>query len=308
MNNPIIITKRNTDSEGNLFSIHLIETKQIFSDNSFVVLKQLPDELERVAIQGYKEVFDVERMKVHEFKVDYEQGIIYFHPKAIGKTVVVEYYGKGYELISASRIFTKYDKFGNVIETLEDVLDNVYEIKPILDKLVENDRLIDQLNNDVKEAKEMQPILHNNIIQGNATKQQLEQSIADAQEDIATIKATGNKEILIQSSEWTLRSDVYEKEIAHDLNSENLHVTAKNSDTKEAVTIGYKILDKTRVLLKSDEAINMSVILSASYYHPLITTNVDESEIIRARQGMRSLDSNMTRKINYESFSGNTIN
>ena len=65
MNNPIIITKRNTDSEGNPISVYLIETKKIFSDGSFIVLKQIPDELERVTIHGYKEVFDVERMKVH---------------------------------------------------------------------------------------------------------------------------------------------------------------------------------------------------------------------------------------------------
>ena len=117
MENPVIITKRNTDSESNPISVSLIETRQI-SDGAFIVLKQVPDELYRVNVQGYTEVFDVERLKVHEFNVDYEQGIVYFHPKAIGKTIVVEYYGRGYELISASRIFTKYDKFGNVIETL----------------------------------------------------------------------------------------------------------------------------------------------------------------------------------------------
>ena len=291
MNNPIIITKRNTDSEGNPFSVYLIETKKIFSDGAFIVLKQIPDELERVIIQGYKEVFDVERMKVHEFKVDYEQGVVYFHPKAIGKTIVVEYYGKGYELISASRIFTKYDKYGNVVETLEDVLDNVYEIKPILDKLAENDRLIDQLNSDVKEAKEIQPLLHSDIIRGTQTKQQLEESIANAQDDIATISATGNVEMLVSTNEWYLNVDVYEKEITHDLNSENPHLSFKNADTKEGVTMGYKIIDKARILLKSDEAINLSVTLSASYYKPLMTTNVDEGEILLAREG----EANMTR-------------
>lgn len=307
MENPVIITKRNTDSEGNPISVYLIETKKIFSDGSFIVLKQIPDELERVTIQGYKEVFDVERMKVHEFKVDYEQGIVYFHPKAIGKTIVVEYHGKGYELISASRIFTKYDKYGNVVETLEDVLDNVYEIKPILDKLAENDRLIDQLNSDVKEAKEIQPVLHNDIIQGNQTKQQLEESIANAQDDIATISATGNVEMLVSTNEWYLNVDVYEKEITHDLNSENPHLSFKNADTKEGVTMGYKIIDKTRILLKSDEAINLSVTLSASYYKPLMTTNVDEGEILLAREGEANLRDNMIRKINYKLFTANSL-
>lgn len=297
MENPVIITKRNTDSEGNPISVYLIETKKIFSDGSFIVLKQIPDELERVTIHGYKEVFDVERMKVHEFKVDYEHGIVYFHPKAIGKTIVVEYYGKGYELISASRIFTKHDKFGNVIETLED----------ILDKLADNEKLINQLNTDIKDAKELQPVLHNDIIQGNQTKQQLEESIANAQDDITTIKATGNVEMLVSANEWYLNVDVYEKEITHDLNSENPHLSFKNADTKEGVTMGYKIIDKTRILLKSDEAINLSVTLSASYYKPLMATNVDEGEILLAREGKANLRDNMIRKINYKLFTAESL-
>ena len=306
MENPVIITKRNTDSESNPISVSLIETRQI-SDGAFIVLKQVPDELYRVNVQGYTEVFDVERLKVHEFKVDYEQGIVYFHPKAIGKTIVVEYYGRGYELISASRIFTKYDKFGNVIETLEDVIEKIHEIKPTLDKFADNEKLINQFNADIEDAKELQPILHNDIMQGTQTKQQLEESIANAQNDIATIKATGNVEMLVSTNEWHLNVDVYEKEITHDLNSENPRISFKNADTKEGATIGYKIIDKTRILLKSDEAINLSVTLSASYYKPLINTDVDEGEIVGAREGKASLRDNMIRKINYKPFTADRL-
>lgn len=307
MNNPVIITKRNTDSEGNPISVYLIETKKIFSDGSFIVLKQIPDELERVTIQGYKEVFDVERMKVHEFKVDYEQGIVYFHPKAIGKTIVVEYYGKGYELISASRIFTKYDKFGNVIETLEDIIEKIHEIKPTLDRLTKSEELINEVNENLDRLEILNPEMKNNIEVGTNVKNELEESIANAQNDIATIKATGNVEMLVSTNEWYLNVDVYEKEITHDLNSENPHISFKNADTKEAVTMGYKIIDKTRILLKSDEAINLSVTLSASYYKPLMTTNVDEGEILLAREGEANLRDNMIRKINYKLFTANSL-
>ena len=306
MENPVIITKRNTDSESNPISVSLIETRQI-SDGAFIVLKQVPDELYRVNVQGYTEVFDVERLKVHEFKVDYSQGVVYFHPKATGKTVVVEYYGIGYELISASRVFTKYDKYGNVIETLEDVIEKIHEINPILDKFADNEKLINQFNADIEDAKELQPILHNDIMQGTQTKQQLEESIANAQNDIATIKATGNVEMLVSTNEWHLNVDVYEKEITHDLNSENPHISFKNADTKEGATIGYKIIDKTRILLKSDEAINLSVTLSASYYKPLINTDVDEGEIVGAREGKASLRDNMIRKINYKPFTADRL-
>lgn len=307
MENPVIITKRNTDSEGNPISVYLIETKKIFSDGSFIVLKQIPDELERVTIQGYKEVFDVERMKVHEFKVDYEQGIVYFHPKAVGKTIVVEYYGKGYELISASRIFTKYDKFGNVIETLEDIIEKIHEIKPTLDRLTKSEELINEVNENLDRLEILNPEMKNNIEVGTNVKNELEESIANAQDDIATISATGNVEMLVSANEWYLNVDVYEKEITHDLNSENPHLSFKNADTKEGVTMGYKIIDKTRILLKSDEAINLSVTLSASYYKPLMTTNVDEGEILLAREGEANLRDNMIRKINYKLFTANSL-
>lgn len=307
MENPVIITKRNTDSEGNPISVYLIETKKIFSDGSFIVLKQIPDELERVTIQGYKEVFDVERMKVHEFKVDYEQGIVYFHPKAVGKTIVVEYYGKGYELISASRIFTKYDKFGNVIETLEDIIEKIHEIKPTLDRLTKSEELINEVNENLDRLEILNPEMKNNIEVGTNVKNELEESIANAQDDIATISATGNVEMLVSTNEWYLNVDVYEKEITHDLNSENPHLSFKNADTKEGVTMGYKIIDKTRILLKSDEAINLSVTLSASYYKPLMTTNVDEGEILLAREGEANLRDNMIRKINYKLFTAESL-
>ena len=306
MENPVIITKRNTDSEGNPISVSLIETRQIF-DGPFIVLRQAPDDLYRVNIQGYTEVFDIERLKVHEFKVDYEQGIVYFHPKAIGKTIVVEYYGRGYELISASRIFTKYDKYGNVIETLEDVIDSVYKIKPTLDRISKSEELIDQIHSDLDKAETIMPQLNELVTEGERVKEELDEVINAAQDDINMIKAAGNAEVLINVDEWVLNGTMYEKEITHDLNSENVHVSFKNADTKEGATMGYKIINKTRILLKSDEAINLSVTLSASYYKPLINTDVDEGEIVGAREGKESLRDNMIRKINYKPFTADRL-
>ena len=306
MENPVIITKRNTDSEGNPISVSLIETRQIF-DGPFIVLRQAPDELYRVNIQGYTEVFDIERLKVHEFKVDYEQGIVYFHPKAIGKTIVVEYYGRGYELISASRIFTKYDKFGNVIETLEDVIDSVYKIKPTLDRISKSEELMSQIHSDLDKAEIIMPQLNELVTEGERVKEELDEVINAAQDDINMIKAAGNTEVLINVDEWVLNGTMYEKEITHDLNSENVHVSFKNADTKEGATMGYKIINKTRILLKSDEAINLSVTLSASYYKPLINTDVDEGEIVGAREGKESLRDNMIRKINYKPFTADRL-
>lgn len=235
---------------------------------------------------------------------------IYDEHDTMGKNVVMtlqEMIDKGKEAIrilidlgDAYHIITRLEKdIANGTE-LATRLENDIEVgTPLQENLhsdiVEAKKWKDQLHQDVTDGKVLQPLLQQTVEDAEDVKVRLDKSIADAQEDIATIEATGNKEIIIQSSQWRLNGDVYEKEITHDLNSENLHVTAKNSNTKEAVTIGYKIVDKTRILLKSDEAINMSVILSASYYHALMTTDVDEGEIVRARKGETSLDVKITK-------------
>lgn len=335
---PTIITKRNVDSMENPIGVKLLEKKQVMDNHSCIVLSQIPDENYRITIEGFNEVFNSDELGNNNFYVSYSQGVIYFLPRYNGKTVVVEYYGIGYELISASRVFYKYDKHGGIIETLEEILDNAKEqlelIKTlgdsvkVIEKLemdLENGKVLhgnlendievgtplqenlhsdiveakkwkDQLHQDVADGKVLQPLLQQTVDDAEDVKIRLDKSIADAQEDIATIEATGNKEVIIQSSQWRLNGDVYEKEITHPCNSENLHVTAKNSDTKEAVTIGYKILDKTRILLKSDESISMSVILSASYYHATQTISDDiAEEVVKARKGEESLDVKITK-------------
>ena len=202
------------------------------------------------------------------------------------------------------------------IENTKD--DAISEVSTIRNDAVQSIEInLNQANDVFTEMQKVQEEFKTNLPILNEGIERIEQSgeiikeLQDAsnsvQDDIATIKATGNKEIIIQSSDWTLNVDVYEKEITHDLNSENPHISFKNADTKEAVTMGYKIIDKTRILLKSDEAINLSVTLSASYYKPLMTTNVDEGEILLAREGEANLRDNMIRKINYKLFTAESL-
>ena len=344
-----LILKRNVDSQGNPVSINIVDMKPVMDNHSCIVLSQIPDEYYRLNIEGYSEVFDVENVGAKEYKVDYANGVVYFNPVNIGKTITIDYKGIGCELIYCSRVASKLDVYGNVVETLEEMIDKgknylklietlgnsvtiinkleleieegqtLYDLlhsdiaigKPLQENLhadiTEAGKWKDQLHQDVADGKVLQPLLQQTTNDAEDVKTRLDQSIADAQDDIDKITAAGNKEVLIQSSQWTLNVDMYEKEISHDLNSENLHITAKNSDTKEVVTIGYKILDKTRILLKSDEAINLSATLSASYYKPLITTNVDEGEIVGAREGKANLRDNMIRKINYKPFTADRL-
>lgn len=216
---------------------------------------------------------------------------------------LIEILGDAVEVILSLRNDIKigqelHNTLNNDIEVATPLQENLHS------DIIEAKKWKDQLHNDVQEGKTLQPLLEQTIDNSNATKAELEQTIANAQDDIATIKATGNEIINITSSEWTYNdtSKMYEKQITHTCKSENVHVTCKTSDTKEALFLPWKIVDKSNILLKSDEAINVSVIISASYYKALID-NTTTQEVIDARKGeatlldkMNSIDEDLRTK------------
>ena len=96
---PTIITQRNVDSMEKSYRVKLLEKKQVMDNHSCIVLSQIPDENYRITIEGFNEVLNSDELGNNNFYVSYSQGVIYFLPRYNGKTVVVEYYGIGYELI-----------------------------------------------------------------------------------------------------------------------------------------------------------------------------------------------------------------
>lgn len=158
----------------------------------------------------------------------------------------------------------------------------------------------------------------------NGTKK-LTNKLDELNQSIEDIKAESQKvdnvEFIIKSADWILNETVYEKQITHNLGSENLHVTARNSSTKEAITIGYKIIDKNSILVKSDEGnINASIILSAGYVKGIQTVSDDViSEVVKSRNGHASLHDRLVaieniideltkNKISFSDFTETTIN
>lgn len=190
---PTIITKRNVDSMENPIGVKLLEKRQVMDNHSCIVLSQIPDENYRITIEGFNEVFNSDELGNNNFYVNYSQGVIHFLPRYKGKTVVIEYYGIGYELISASRVFYKYDKHGGIIETLEEILDNAKEqlelIKTlgdsvkVIEKLemdLENGKVLhDNLENDIEVATPLQQNLHADVVEATKWKDQLHQDVTD---------------------------------------------------------------------------------------------------------------------------------
>lgn len=304
-NGDALIFKYNLDEYGNPISIKVDKEEKQVSVHGTIQLEYVPDEYNRVVILNedntqMTEVFNRDEIKPNTYYVDYNNGVVYLDKSQFGKTKIYNYYKKGLQLIGCSRIYDEHDVSGkHVVLTLQEIIDAGREALRFLLDIGDAKKVIELLESLIAEGKltitnlenkknECIQSINNAISQATQDKNEIVQEIQDniQQAKDEVVNVAGNKEVIIKSSQWALNGDVYEKEITHDLNSENLHVTAKNSDTKEAVTIGYKILDKTRILLKSDEAINMSVILSASYYHAAqtISDNIAE-EVVKARKG-----------------------
>ena len=62
-----------------------------------------------------------------EYKVDYSEGKVWFHPSLEAKKVSVDYYGLGYDMIHVNRVYTQYDEIsGDVTETLGVINNETY--------------------------------------------------------------------------------------------------------------------------------------------------------------------------------------
>lgn len=119
----------NIDEFGEPVSIYIEnEIKQVSPINYCVQLNQIPDEFHRLVIEDDSEnilfeVFGNDVVVTGSFKVNYANGIVWFNSDMSGKNIKLTYYGRGIELINASRIvmsdgMTLEDKISKIEERL----------------------------------------------------------------------------------------------------------------------------------------------------------------------------------------------
>lgn len=296
-----ITAKYNVDEYGSPISVQRTEIQQIHPLKN-VIATNIIDEATRVQITNKIEVFNIDDIKnINQFYVDYANGRIYFHPDLKGQTITYEYGDIGQMFLSARNIYTEVNDLGEVTEYLsqyiEKVDDKLVELdtdlntyKDVLDRVQESEVLINQLNSDIKIATPLQENLHNDVLMASEKRNELENAMNEAQVDIDKVVASGNFMLNVLSGQWVKNGSSYEKVVSHPCNSENVHISCRNTTTNDAVTIGYRILNRSSILLKSDEAIDMSVIISASYYKSTVDLNTDITEdVIKARGRYGSL-------------------
>ena len=188
-----LILKRNTDSYGNPISLNIVDIKPVMDNHSCVVLTQLPDESYGIEVEGFTEVYDTDHIGALNYKVDYPNGVVYFNPLNIGRPVTIDYKGIGCELIYCSRVASKLDSAGNVVETLEEMIekgknylaliDTLGNSVTVINKLEENideaTTLYDLLHYDINIAKPLQESLHNDINEAKKFNEKLSEDVAE---------------------------------------------------------------------------------------------------------------------------------
>lgn len=126
-----------------------------------------------------------------------------------------------------------------------------------------------------------------------ALKDELDQSVLDAQDDIAIIESTGNYFKTLYTSDWTLNGTTgkYEKLIDdHNLNSKYLIINIIDALGKP-IFPEYTILNQSSVLFESDTNEEMNIIMIAKYYKATTTISDDIAlEVVEARKTSASLN------------------
>ncbi len=135
--------------------LHIIEPHQIVGGKC--QLSEIPDEMYGVRVKDEDDNTYVNTLrqtpKENEYYVDYVNSLVYFHPSQNLKTLIFDFFGKGINFISASRIFVKEKNGTEVIETLEDVISSVDHLVELDQELTgnENERKANEIQRQISE-------------------------------------------------------------------------------------------------------------------------------------------------------------
>ena len=143
------IIKKHTDSNGNTIVKNIEnEFKQVV--NNHINLEQVPHSLMSFEVylvtltknedaksgsytidQSFSRMYMAEGnaslLNETQYKVDFTEGKVWVHPDLEGRVLSVNYWGEGYSLIHTSRVYTKLDEKGDIVETLEMLMEAGYE-------------------------------------------------------------------------------------------------------------------------------------------------------------------------------------
>lgn len=168
------------------------------------------------------------------------------------------------------------------IDLTNDISTGLTLHKNLTNDITVGDKLHNNLTNDISTGTTLDTNLKASITEGNTTKSELDKSRLEAQDDIATIKATGNGTWTIPSSAWVGAEPNLTYTINHKMNSKDLIVAVIDTTSQKSVMADYRIVDMNNIEMQSMEATNITVTINAKYYSGK-DANIIAQEVIDAR-------------------------
>lgn len=120
-----IVCQYYKDKNGKPMSYHIRRRHQISPKNYQIQLDGIPDEyrgIEVIEPIGLYRVENADEITEDSYWVR-DDGNVFFHESRACQNVMLDYYSIGLPVVGAGRIYTLLDEEGNVIETLEDILE-----------------------------------------------------------------------------------------------------------------------------------------------------------------------------------------
>lgn len=205
--NDTLFAHWNTDSNGNPVSVACNETQVVSPIHLCVQLNQIPDDLQQFTVTigntRLSEVFDSETIGANNYRVDYGDGIVWFHSSRAGQTVSFSYYGRGWKAISANRVLlndgqlVEENTLGYLVKLNQQAITTINNIQASFDETLA------EVRNQAEIAKSQI------LAQKNSTNSQIQNYVNQIKDFAST--CTYNIERLIEDVTTQLNED---KEVA----------------------------------------------------------------------------------------------
>lgn len=191
--------------------------------SSMFALVGLPDISSRVIINGYVEIdINSKITEPNQFKVDYTNGYVFVHPSKEGQSINVNRYAsRGVNYYPASRVYTEIDKFGEIKGTVEDISNDIGNLKEV----------VGEIDGAILDAKETDRSLKEHITTAESERLSLDDSINEAYAINDTLGNDVNGTIKIAT----------EKDVK--LNDTIIIANQTQTDLDESVASGVEIND-----------------------------------------------------------------
>lgn len=182
--NSSILYERLYDSvTGNPIIIPTTEVQEC-NNHGIITLSLIPNEsegLEFPELNNMHEVYNAEDVVgENDFYCNYKRGDVYLHESKWHKKHKISYKGEGISFIGANRVYTQRDKDGNVVQTLDYIIEKGMEAIESLLIIGSAIQVLYRLEQDIADGNELHTNLQSDISTGEPLHTQLRKDINDA--------------------------------------------------------------------------------------------------------------------------------